>query len=318
MRLEAAGYVPRYEWGVSLKSAQSVDFGKTELLKTASVFGQVIRQDGSNPPTPCRATLRPDMERRGPAEPDQEPEGGPDGKTSHSVALNRRGYFQVVGVTPGRYALAVACQAASGFKNLTVQANSETRIDPPLVLEDLTLDIAVTPKTDPAGQPWKLAVYETGPHYLLIADGAMTSADGRWTRHGLMAGNYHVVVSGSDGTAWLQKYFDFGKNSGPLSLRMGSMGVAGRVMMSSQPVRARLVFTNNAGGAAATLMSDDNGRFQGLLPAAPGVQPSSWTVEAHVVQPPVTQQLLDVIVRPAAGGATTWLDLDLPSSPCAR
>ena len=315
MRLEAAGYVPRYEWGVSLKAAQTVDFGKTELLRTASVFGQVIRQDGSNPPTPCRATLWPDMERRGQAEPDQEPQSGPDAKTSHSVALNRRGYFQVVGVVPGRYSLAVACQGASGFKNLRVQANSETKIDPPLVLEDLTLDITVLPKTDPAGQPWKLAVYETGPHYLRIADGATTSADGRWTRHGLMAGNYQVVVSGSDGTAWLQKYFDFGKNSGPLSLRMGSVDVAGRVMMSSQPVRARLVFTNNAGGKAATLTSDDNGRFQGLLPVASSVQASSWTVEAHVVQPPLTQQLLGVIVRPAGGGAPTWLDLELPAVP---
>jgi hypothetical protein len=314
MRLEAAGYVPRYEWGVSLKAAQTVDFGKTELLKTASVSGQVIRQDGSNPPTPCRATLWPDMERRGPADPEQEPESGPDAKTSHSGAFNPRGYFQVVGVVPGRYSLAVACQGASAFKNLRVQANTETRIDP-LVLEDLTLDISVMPKTDPAGQPWKLAVYETSPHHLRIANAATTSADGLWKRHGLMAGNYQVVVSGSDGTAWLQKYFDFGKNSGPLSLRMGSVGVAGRVMMSSQPVRARMIFTNNVGGAAATLTSDDNGRFQGLLPAASSVQASSWTVEAHVVQPPLTQQLLGVIVRPAAGGATTWLDLELPAVP---
>ena len=315
MRLEATGYAPHYEWGVSLQAAESSDFGKTALLRTASVFGRVVRKDGSNPAGPCRATLRPDMERRGPEEPNQEPESRPDVKTSYSVAFNRRGYFQVVGVVPGRYALSVACHAASGFQNLRVQANIETRIDPPLVLEELTLDISVTPKTDPAGHPWKLAVYETGPHYLLIADGAATAADGRWIRHGLMAGKYHVVVRGSDGTSWLQKYFNFGKNSGPLALRVGSLTVAGRVMMSSQPVRARLVFANNAGGESATLMSDDNGRFQGLLPVAPGVQESSWTVKAHLLQPLLTQQLLGVIVRPAGGGAVTWLDLDLPGIP---
>jgi hypothetical protein len=315
VRLEAVGYAPRYEWGVSLKAAENADFGRIEVRRAASVFGRVVRKNGSNPPGPCRATLQADMARRGPNEPDQEPEIGPDAKTSYSVSLDRRGYFQVVGVAPGRYALAVGCPAASGFRDLRVQANSETRIDPPLVLEELTLDISVTPKADPGGQPWKLAVYETAPHYLLIADGAATSADGRWIRRGLMAGNYHVVVSSSDGTAWLQKYFDFGKSSGPLSLRMGSVSVAGRVVMSSRPVRARLIFTNNAGGESATLMSDDNGHFQGLLPVASGAQESSWTVEAHLVRPPVTQRLLGVSVRPAGGGATTWLDLELPAIP---
>jgi len=46
IRLEAAGYAPHYEWGVSLKSAESADFGKTALLRTASVFGRVVRKDG--------------------------------------------------------------------------------------------------------------------------------------------------------------------------------------------------------------------------------------------------------------------------------
>ena len=315
VRLEAVGYAPRYEWGVSLKPAENADFGRIELRRAASVFGRAVRKNGSNPPGLCRATLQADMARRGPNEPEQEPEIGPDAKTSFSLSLDRRGYFQVVGVPPGRYALAVGCPAASGFRDLRVLADSETRIDPPLVLEELTLDISVTPKTDPAGQPWKLAVYETAPHYLLIADGAATSADGRWTRHGLMAGNYHVVVSSSDGTAWLQKYFDFGKSSGPLSLRMGSVSVAGHVAMSSRPVRARLVFSNNEGGQSATFMSDEDGHFQGLLPVASGTQESSWTVEAHLVQPPVTQRLLGVSVRPAGGGATTWLDLELPAIP---
>jgi hypothetical protein len=311
VRLEAGNYAPHYEWGVSLK--ENIDLGKTELLRVASVFGRIVRNDGSIPPGPCRATLRPDMARRGPGDPDQEADSGSDANTSYPVSLNPRGYFQVIGVAPGRYALAVGCQDASGFRNLRVQGNSETRIDPPLVLENLALDISLTPKSDPTGKPWKLAVYETGPHYLLIADGATTSADGRWIRHGLMAGNYHVVVRGSDGAAWLQKYFDLRKNS-EILLHVSSVSVAGRVMMSSQPVRARLVFNNNAGGGATTLVSDDNGRFHGLLPGASATQTSSWTVQAHVVQPPLTQQLLGVIVRPDSSGAS-WLDLDLPAIP---
>ena len=314
VKLDAPGYAPRYEWGMNLQAAQATDFGRTELRKAASVFGQAVLKNAPAPPVPCRATLEPDMARHGPSESGQPSNPGPDAKTRFSVPLTQRGFFQIVGVTPGRYALFVGCPAASGFRQLRVAADSETRIDPPLSLEDLTLDISVTPKTDASGQPWRLVVDETAPHYLRISANAATTSDGHWTRPGLMAGNYRVTVRGSDGTSWLQQYFDLNKSTGPLSLHVGSMSVAGRVTMSSQPVRARLVFTNNAGsGESATLSSDNNGRFQGQLPVASSVE-SSWTVEAQVAQPPVTQQLLDVSVRRNSTGAT-WLDLDLPAVP---
>lgn len=313
VRLEAAGYAPRYEWGVNLTSSQSTDFGRTELRKAASVFGQAVRKNESDPTGPCRATLEPDLARHAPSESDQESEVGPDAKTRFSAPLNQRGYFQIVGVPPGRYALFIGCATASAFRELRVQTDSETRIDPPLLLEALTLDISVMPKTDPAGQPWRIILDETSPHFLRIANGAAT-ADGRLTRRGLMKGNYRVTLRGSDGASWLQQYFDLSKSTGLLSLRVGSVSVSGRVMMSAHPVRARLIFTNDDGGQSATLVSDESGRFQGMLPVASGTDQSSWTVEAHIVQPPVTQQLLNVSIR-ASGGASTWLDLDLPAVP---
>jgi len=129
-----------------------------------------------------------------------------------------------------------------------------------------------------------------------------------------MAGNYHIVVSGSDGTAWLQRNFNLGADSRRIALRIGSVPVAGRALLSSQPIRARLVFSNNASGESATLNSDENGHFQGLLPVAPNRE-TTWTIEAHVLQPPVTQRLLDVKVQPASGQGNTWLDLDFPGIP---
>jgi len=311
VRLESAGFAPRYEWGISLKAAESTDLGRTVLRRAASVFGRAVRKDGSDPPGPCRATLQADVERRRGPEPDLE--SAPAGERSFSVPLSRRGYFQVVGVLPGRHVLAVECPAASGFRELLLQADGETQIDPPLLLEELTLDIAVTPNTDPEGRPWQLTVDATAPRSQRIADKAKASADGRWERRGLMAGIYRVVVTSSDGTLWLQRYFNLSTGSGPLALRLASVRVAGRVRLSMQPVRTRLVFFNDAGGESATLMSDDQGRFQGLLPVAPNVEETSWTVEAHVTHPPISERLLGVSVRPAAGGATTWLDLELPT-----
>jgi hypothetical protein len=310
-RLEVPGYAPRYEWGVRLKAAESANLGRTELHRGASVFGRAVRKDGSNPPGPCRAILQPDLERRGPPEPGAE--RAPVSQTSFAVPLTPRGYFQVLDVPPGRYLSAAECPAASsGLRELLVQTDTETRLDPPLLLEELTLDIIVSPKTDPQGRPWQLTVDATSPHLRRIAE-ATTSAEGRWTRRGLPAGNYRVAVSSSDGASWLQHYFDLGAGSGPLSLRLAWVKVAGRVLLGMQPVRARLVFYSEAGGEPTTLTSNDDGRFQGLLVVPPDVRETRWTVDAHVVQPPTNRRMVGVEVPLVAGGAAAWLDLALPT-----
>ena len=310
IRIDASGYAPRYQWGMNLQTTASSDLGRTVLRQAASVFGRAVRRDGSNPPGPCLAILRPEIERHGPGESDP---SAPMGDGSFSVPLNSRGYFQVVGIVPGPHVLDVVCGAASGFRELRVQANGETRMDPPLRLEELTLDIALTPKLDPAGHPWQLTVDTTAPRYRRVANKAAASADGTWQRRGLMTGSYRVSVNSADGTRWLQREFNLGAGSAPLSLQLASVKVAGRVRLSSQPVRARLVFLNDAAGAAVMLKSDDSGRFQGLLPVRPNIrETSSWTVEARVARPPVSQHLLGVSV-PVGGAATKWLDLELPT-----
>jgi hypothetical protein len=313
VRIQAAQYAPRYLFGVSLRATDAADFGRTTLMQTPSLFGRAIRQDGSDPPFPCQAILLPDLERHGGPDPDEGSE--PHSNKSFSVPLSRHGYFQIVGVLPGRHMLAVECASASVLRELRVQGDGETRIDPSLRLEELTLDVAITPKVDPAGQPWKVAVTATAPHFRRIANGDPASSDGHWTRRGLMAGDYHVVITGSNGAVWLQRDFKLSANAGPLALRIGSLSIAGRALLSSQPVRARLVFSNNATGESATLNTDEEGRFHGQLPVAPTPRETTWTVEAHIAQPAVTQRLLDVKVPPAVGGVKAWLDLDFPAAP---
>lgn len=307
VELLASGYTPRYVWSVNLQRAGSNDLGRTVLRRAASLFGRALLKDGSPPQGPCRAILQPDLERRAPGESDS---GALANEQSFTVPVSGHGYFQIVGMMPGKHVLMVKCPAASGFRKLDLQAEGETQIDPPLRLEDLTLDIAVTPKLDPQGRPWQLTVDMTAPLYRRVANSDALSG-GRWLHRGLMAGNYHVSINSSNGTLWSQKYFDLDARSGPLSLRLMSAKVAGRVSLSSMPVRAQLVFSNDAGGQSVTLQSDNNGRFQGTLPVT-DPDATSWTVEARVAQPPVTQQLLGVNV-PVGSGNTAWLDLELPS-----
>lgn len=309
VRLSAAGYAPRYAWEVNLEAAASTDLGRTVLRRAASVFGRATLRNGSDPEGPCRATLRADLTRRGPMEPERG--GASEDETSPAVALSRHGYFHLVDVPPGGHLLAVECPAASAVRELRVPEDGEVRIDP-LLLEELTLDIVLTPGVDPEGRPWRLTVDATAPRWRRIAHRATASTQGRWTQRGLTAGSYRVAVESEAGMPWLQRVFELDESTGSLALRVGLVAVAGQVLLSAQPLSASLVFFNEAGGEPVRLTSDDRGRFEGLLPVAPDVLETRWTVEVHAAQPPINRRLESVSVPSPAGEASTWLELALP------
>jgi len=183
------------------------------------------------------------------------------------------------------------------------------------VLEELTLDIAITPKTDPVGKPWRLTIDVTAPRLRRIADSSEAAADGHWTRHGLMTGSYRVAVSSSDGMQWLKQDFELRPDSGPLALHLAAVRVAGKVLLSGLPVKARLEFSNQDGGDPVTLNSDASGRYAGLLPIAADAKDTSWIVEAHVAHPETVRRLTNILVPRVAEGKTVPLDLDLPTMP---
>jgi hypothetical protein len=275
----------------------------------ASVFGRAAREDSVNPPGPCRATLQAEVDRRG--APDTNLEGMPDSKNIFSVPLNQSGYFHFVNVPPNTYMLTVECPTASGIRELEVKGKVETQVAPPVILEGRTLEVDITPKVDPKGQPWRLSVDATMPRLRRIASEAIVSVDGHWSRSGLVTGNYRVTVSGSDGTPWLQRFFNLSPDSGPLRLSLRFIQVSGEVRLSTRPLRARLVFHNNAGGEPATLTSDENGFFHGVVPVTPGVEETKWTVEARAANPLISRRLQGVSVR-TLGETSAWLDLTLP------
>ena len=94
----------------------------------------------------------------------------------------------------------------------------------------------------------------------------------RWARCGLTAGSYRVAVQSAGWHAVAATKVALRAGSGPLSLRVGFMEVAGRVRLGAHPLRTRLVFSNEAGGEPVTLTSDDDGRFQGCCRP----HPVSW------------------------------------------
>jgi hypothetical protein len=310
VRLEAEGYAPRYAWDVSLAPAAIADLGETVLRRVSSVYGRAVRSDGSSPQGPCHATLGTDVTR---GSPEPGSASASEAGTALSAPLSPRGDFQIVGVPVGPHALVVECEAASALRELRVQSNGETRVDP-MTLEELALDLVVTPGVDPEGRPWLLTVDAVAPRWRRIVDDAAASTAGRWARRGLTAGSYRVDVKSGDGTPWLQRFFELDAGTGPLSLRVGFLEVAGRVRLGARPVRARLIFSNEGGGesAPASLMSGEDGRFQGVLPVSAGGPATLWTVEVRSREPPILRRIEGVSVRPAAGETAARLELELP------
>lgn len=298
--------IPRSLIGTVLLVAFAVFSSQAEA---ASVSGRAVRRDGSNPPNPCRATLRAEVDRRG--APDTDLERVPDPKTSFSVPVNQIGEFHFAAIPANKYVLSVECATASAVREVDVQESDDIRIHSPLLLEDLTLGVVITPKLDPNGRPWKLTVDATMPRLRRIADHETTAAEGRWERRGMVAGNYRFDVSSSDGRPWLQRFFNLSANSGPLRLTLPFMQLSGQVRLSTKPVRARLIFHNEAGGEPVTLISDGNGFFQGVVPVTPGVDETKWTVEARAANPPISRRVVGVSVR-TIGETSAWLDLTLP------
>src|SRR5690242_14971953 len=182
--------MPRSLIGTVLLVAFAVFNSQAEA---ASVSGRAVRRDGSNPPSPCRATLRAEVDRRG--APDTDLERAPDGKTGFSVPVSQVGEFHFAAIPANKYVLSVECATASAVREVDVREGDDIRIHSPLLLEDLTLGVVITPKLDPNGQPWKLTVDATMPRLRRIADHETTAADGRWERRGMVAGNYRFDVS---------------------------------------------------------------------------------------------------------------------------
>ena len=247
---------------MSLEAAAATDLGRTVLRRAASVLGRAVRRDGSSPQGPCRATLRAD------------------------VAAARR-----AGARSGRRARR---------RDELLRAPQPTRLLPP---RRRPARRPCAGRRMPGGERRPRAARGGGPRDPDRSSAAARRADARHRRHAggrsrgpaLAAhrGHHRAALAAdrgqghglggralgtawphgrhlscrrqeADGTQWLQRFFELGAGSGPLSLRLGFVGVAGRVRLGTQPLRARLVFFDEAGGEPATLASDDDGRFQGL------------------------------------------------------
>jgi Carboxypeptidase regulatory-like domain len=307
LELRASSFVPHYFWGVLVGAGRETTLGLINLRRGASIAGRIQRANGLLPTGPCEAEVRVDTP------PSAAVAGSPPAARRFTTPIGKQGFFQLTGVPPGERVVTIACALLHASTTVSVRSWSETKLGEPLVVEGLALDVQVVPPLDPHQRPWKLDVFRFAQERQQIATREPVSPDGRWSRRNLQSDTYQVDVLDEGGAQWQSQPLVLSESARALVIQVPTLKIAGRLRLGATPLRAQVVFTNDAGSMRLALQSDDDGLFQGHLVAANEGWERGWTVEVHATAPPVNH-LLENVVLPAPGEAEAWLELSVPGA----
>lgn len=305
LRVKAERYVSRFFWHRRVAADGDLWLGPVPLVRGASLLGWVV-DEGGRPPGPddrLVVALSPDA----PGDPEEAPDGG----AGETTKVDAQGFFQFVGVLPGRY---VATAKASGGRSaespaLTVVADRDAELIEPLVLRPpLEAVVQVSPPLDPEGGAWRVEVQPAGGSAGRPRTGR-TDASGTARLSGLRAGRYLVVVRDTEGRRLHVDEVDLEAGRPHLDVTIDRIPVAGRVLLGDQPLAAQVTLGGRSGAVSLRVRSDDEGRFEAWVP-----HEGLWRVDVAASEPPVLRRLVDVPIERAAGQRVARVDLRLPDT----
>lgn len=298
-----AGFVPQYRWNIALPANRVTKLEPLPLLKGASVIGTVTRIDRSLAlPADTRIRLVPSTmvphEARA---------------YVREVKPNAKGFFQFVGVPPGQYFLsATAKSLTSDNRQIVVIANRTAELRSPLIIDTpRSVRVAITPKVDPDGKPWlaELMVQRAGSQTLDTYTMSKANLDGLWEQKGLPDGEYLLTISRHDGAQWASRWITVLGGDLDVPFDIPALRVEGTVSYGDQPIAARLTFGGEFGSPRQLLISDDDGKFSGMLPR-PEKEP--WDVFVESEAPPMRLTLHDVRGETSDDDPVVRFDVRLP------
>lgn len=309
LRIQAAGFVPRYLWGVRVAPGEIFRPGKMDLRQGSAVLGWVVTADRSPLGNGTKVTLRPRIGGavRDPAEKKRLE------SLRFETTLNPRGFFQIDGVPPGAYILEARHERyASASASVRVLPGEVTEIaNPPLLLDyPKTVEVFVDPPTGPEGQPWSLKLQQLDRDSSVITtveEGAVGS-EGSWKRAGVAPGRYLLRI-GLRGNNWWLDEIDVDESLSPVHIRMETVKVRGTVRLGKLPLAATLGFGGQWGAVRIEARSDEKGRFETLLPKS-----GEWLVQVTAEDPRVEREIPKVRIDPKPGTDLAEVDLKLPNT----
>jgi hypothetical protein len=309
LKVEVAGFAPRYFWDQTFVPGQPRDLGALPLEPASALTGQVLAADQRPLGRPLTVRLIP-----------LEAVGGPAARSEDRRRLltvvgqaTDQGTFQVDGLASGSYTVEV--EPPPGYsparrEGVVLAAGAGRVLEEPLVLQHLqVLRVAIDPPLDPAGFPWRVRLerYLEGGAGLspLLQEPATT--DGTFERAGLGQGHYQLTLEGEDGTRWHSQALRLEEGSQEVAVSLPLVPLVGTIHAGDRPLQVQLDFLDLT-GASVTVTSDAEGHFTGILPA-----PGAWRVRVRPVEG--GQHYLDYVeIERAPGEPAAVIHLRLPST----
>lgn len=273
LRLRAEKFIPFYLWDVEVPGGQDLDLGAFPLKVGSSVVGWVQTED-SKPAAAAVVRLEPQTLGL-PADRGQL-------QSLMEVALetrtNARGFFQLTEAAPGMFVVTAKQTdlVSASRPGIEVRPDLEAQVLDPLVLaKPLTARLMIDPPTAPSGHPWVLQ-FSIKPDIEGLQGQVFrgeTSSDGIWQGNGLSKGTYTLVLADGD-LRWSFEDLEVSPNHTELQVRAPGVRIQGTVRLGKEPLQATLWFGGRSAARRARFVSDQEGRFEGLLP-----EEGIWAVE---------------------------------------
>ncbi|MEM9554221.1 MAG: carboxypeptidase-like regulatory domain-containing protein [Acidobacteriota bacterium] len=307
LRLAADDVVPHFVWGLEPAIGEVARLGTLRLRRGASISGYVVPLAGG-----------------GPVEVVAEPQisgwlGDPAAKTrmaarSVEITADARGFFQLAPLAEGAYTLTARQQGAlpTTRADVAVRLGDSVELGAAIPLrEPQSLDLVLTPATDPRGEPWRvsLGVASSSSTVLrTVADGVAT-AGGFFRADSLAPGDHRLFVDAADGSRWLADELRVEPTDELLTIEIPHVAFEGEVLRGDEGVEVALVFGSTQGARRVAVRSDADGRFGGFLPRA-----GTWAVDLLDAAERPMAALEPVTVEEGDGGQPAWIGIQLPDT----
>jgi hypothetical protein len=307
MRIAAAGFAPTYRWAVPIGPIPK-NLGTLELVSGGSTMGYLEDQDG-RPRSGVRIALF-------------TPEGQAVVERSYlrsvlradirslEATTDRRGFFQITGMSPGRYQL--LARDAGGFlasATTEIREGLETRLSEAMVLTPpATVDVFVDPPQPPGISNWTVSLQniDTSPSEQTVR--RVVPETGHVSIENLAEGRYVLTIETKGHQNWSAEEVDIQAPRAHFDISLQAIRVTGRLRVGSKPVAGSILFGGHHHSPSVELQSNEEGVFSGSLPRA-----GRWRVEVEAPTPPIKRSLKDVELK-ERGDGTYYVDIDLPAT----
>jgi hypothetical protein len=308
LRLRAeGGLAPIYLWGAQVFPGKDTDLGDLRLRRGASVSGWVQTAEGRPPSGECRLKLAPAS-----AAAEELKVGDQIEKASLEATPNEKGFFQILGVSPGRYELIVRQPGYAETRRapIDVRPDLESQVIDRLVLaRPVTFEITLDPPVEPYGSPWRIELAQRAdpsePPSSEISGTA--SQEGVWQVPGISPGTYELRVLGDQKAVWHEEFLNVLPGQSSMRIDLPVLRVEGKLLIGTEPLAATLWLSQN--GRRLRFDSDDRGRFNGLLPGE-----GLWAPQIHSEVERLRVSLEPLEIKPLQGRNLAKVEIHVPDT----